>query len=70
MSYGSWTKCTEKKCLTCKFWCGEREIERIAGNVKPRVRGQLGSHECLVANNKRTAPTAICGKWSKSPDLP
>jgi hypothetical protein len=55
-------KITEKKCATCSYWCGEREIE--FRNYKPfYIKASVGKFPCLVDKNKNPSATTFCLKW-------
>jgi hypothetical protein len=55
-------KITDKKCATCSYWTGEREIQFL--NYKPvYINAIYGHYACLVDKSKKPTPTTYCLKW-------
>jgi len=52
----------EKKCATCSYWSGDREIQFTA-NKPHYVKTVAGSFKCLANKNKTTTAVTYCLKW-------
>jgi len=52
----------EKKCATCSYWAGSREIQFNA-NKPFYVKAIAGSFQCLVNKSKMATGGTTCLKW-------
>jgi len=51
----------EKKCATCSYWAGTREI--IMQNYKPfYIKATAGQFQCMV-QNRLTSAVTFCNRW-------
>ena len=60
-SYGTYT-IKEKKCATCSFWSGERNIE-FSANKPWRINAVASNSDCIAMKNKKVTPGQTCLKW-------
>jgi len=55
-------KITDKKCATCSYWGGEREIQFT--KYKPTyIKASAGSSSCLVDKSRKPTAAIYCLKW-------
>jgi len=53
-----------KRCATCSFWPGEREIQLF--QFKPMaVRASDGSYPCIANRNQDVGAVHSCLSWRK-----
>jgi len=52
----------EKKCATCAFWTGSRQIEFNANKPK-YIKAEAGSAQCLAQSGKTATPASTCLKY-------
>jgi len=60
-SYGTY-RITEKKCATCSYWGGEREIQ-FSANKPYYIKAIAGSQTCLANKNMHPNAATFCLKW-------
>jgi hypothetical protein len=60
-SYGTY-KLNEKKCATCSFWSGERNIV-FSANKPWRINAVSGNADCIAVKNKKASSAQTCLKW-------
>ena len=55
-------KITGKKCATCSYWQGERQIEFVA--YKPSyIKALAGSFDCIANSSRKPTAGTTCLKW-------
>ncbi len=53
----------DKKCGTCRWWGGVREVV-FSGNKPKYVKAEAVASPCLAQKNKATTPGNTCPKFS------
>lgn len=66
-SYGIY-RTTEKKCATCAYWPGEREIQFV-NNKQYYIKAISGSYDCGAQKGRKSSSATYCLKWRKWPML-
>lgn len=60
-TYGQY-RITEKKCATCSFWDGVRQIDFRAD--KPfYVKANAGHADCIAQKGRKSTGATYCPKW-------
>lgn len=57
----------DKKCATCEFWGGGREIDRVSPQY---IKADSGSFPCAVRQIKCIYSSSACPKYKKWTHLP
>ena len=62
-TYGSYNV-KDKKCATCSYWSGERNIILVA--FKPTyIHADTASRECIAMKNRRYSAINTCPSWKR-----
>ncbi|MDP3111714.1 MAG: hypothetical protein Q8M71_06410 [Thermodesulfovibrionales bacterium] len=55
-------KISEKKCATCSYWTGGREIQVV--NLKPYyIKAVSGQFQCLLNPARKVGAVSQCNRW-------